>query len=108
MVNVNIDKEKIHSMARELKQQLAARSFTNTKDKQAGFNLCLQMTSQSLFSKPYEEVLSTLLKPSDNAPSDELSGVVVLSYGAECIITLNGEYYTSSAYGVIWRCMKKK
>tara|TARA_R110001583_G_scaffold52147_13_gene162237 strand:- start:749 stop:1525 length:777 start_codon:yes stop_codon:yes gene_type:complete len=99
MVNVNINKGKIHSMARVIKQQLDKRSFTNEKDKNAGFNLCLQIASQSLFSKPYEEVLATLLKNSSKPTSADLSRVIVLSYGIEHIITLDGEYVISSAPG---------
>lgn len=61
MVKLSIDKDKIHAMAHTTKQQLDERDIKRPGDKRVSFNTCLQIVSQSLFSKPYEEVIRTYL-----------------------------------------------
>jgi len=103
MVNLVIDRSKIHAMANETKRQLSSKNIKRMPhNKPVSFDACLQIVCQSLFSAPYEEVLKTHLLATDTLAStntNDVCQVVILSYGAENIVALKGEYYVASCRG---------
>ena len=85
---MKISEEHFKKSAKRLKSKLL------TVGTELSYNQCLQMLSQSLYSKPYEEIKATLF---ENTESDNF--VVVLKYGSEKILTLNGEYVSQLNIG---------
>jgi hypothetical protein len=56
MTSINITNSKIRDISHAMKDQLAARNITDAQGKPVGFALSLQIFSQAVFNKPFEEV----------------------------------------------------
>jgi hypothetical protein len=90
MTKTTITEEKFNSIARSIQEQL--RGATGANGKAFGLSKSRQIASQSLFSKPYEEIKETVLK-TNGYDKDK---VHLLIYGHQNILTFNGQYFIST------------
>ncbi len=76
--------EKIKKAAHKYKEENPSLTYTQA----------LQKVSVILFDKPYEEIKKTLLDK-----QQEKNSVIIVEYGSESILTLNGEYVSQCCVG---------
>jgi hypothetical protein len=95
---MNITQDKIKSSALALETLLAKKKITQEQGTPVKFNQCLQLICQSLYSKPYEEIIKTLSDPLIVIEKTH-SRVHILHYGNEEVITVDGDYVSSRCVG---------
>tara|TARA_B100000700_G_scaffold69353_2_gene76898 strand:- start:14265 stop:14999 length:735 start_codon:yes stop_codon:yes gene_type:complete len=89
-MSITVSEKQFKNSAKRLK------SLLEEKNNSFSYNQCLQLLSQSLTSKPFEEVKSTLFNEENN---QDIGSVVIFSYGSESILTSNGEYIKQLCVG---------
>lgn len=91
MITLTIDQDRIKDMARRLSASLAKNKIT------LPHQTTLQLVSQTLFGKPYEEIKETLLQ---TAPVTLIKKhVTIIRYCGEHILMLDDTYITSTCQG---------
>lgn len=91
-MQLNITEKKLKDSSRIMRNMI-----NTTESSTIGHQQALQIMSQALFSKPYEEVKATLLsgkreKSQDPSKNDELFvPILILKYGSKSILTSQGE-----------------
>jgi len=118
MHSINIDTDKLKSIARTLLSELEKRDAI-ISGKKANYNACLQMASMGIFNKPYEEVKALLTSgahtkatpvsmyhisdiqvvPSHNVNEDTVPRVMMFHDGDEYVISLDGKFFSAQFKG---------
>lgn len=89
MLSVKIDAPRLKAMAVRLREQFTQRGM------QLNHQSALQIVSQTVFDKPYEEIKATLLQDDTPAPDTPTTRQVsVLHYRSETLLLVDADYIT--------------
>jgi hypothetical protein len=91
---ITLTPTKFDDMARRLMAQAEQRTMTTSKGQAVGLSMARQLLAQSLFSTPYESLKTQFSSPATagSLQSNAAPAVLILHYGSDAIITVNGKY----------------
>lgn len=92
-MSITVSEKQFKSSAKRLKSLL-----DNQLTDKFSYNQCLQLLSQSLTDKPFEELKETLFNEK-NKTTTNFSTVVILHYGSEAILTVDGAFVKQLCVG---------
>ena len=91
-MSITVSEKQFKSSAKRLKLLL-----DNQVSDKFSYNQCLQLLSQSLTDKPFEEIKATLFN--DKEQTHDIGSVVIFHYGSESILTSEGDYVKQLCIG---------